>query len=60
MESFIVSAQQLVYDIAMVVIHDSMKNVSNLPDWDSELGTTDKYYGVPPHVSELERANVHP
>ncbi len=50
MKSFIVSARQLVYDISMAVIHHSMKNVSNLPDWDAEFGTIDECYGVP-HVS---------
>ncbi len=49
MKSFIASARQLVYDISMVVIHDGMKNVSNLPDWGAEFGTTDECYGVP-HV----------
>ncbi len=53
MESFIASARQLVYDIFMGVILDSMNDVGNLPDWGAEFGiggTTDESYGVVPHV----------
>ncbi len=56
MESFIASARQLVYDISMSAIIDSINDVGNLQDWGEEYGngaggTTDERYGiVVPHV----------